>query len=266
VVLEGGIVMRAVRVSIGGLMAVVLVAAIGLAALRDPNAIWAGMMLLLTCGVLTLAIVGVVCRRQAGRAGWLGFARFGWGYLALAAAWPLSHWIQLPTVTLLEALGPKLGGPPSGLGGGMGGDPLIPPSLQVGHCLWALLAAILGGMLARALFAPPAGRSESSDSLAQPMGQPPRKRWLWPMPIALAASILVTSAATVWSRSAPGLGAGATFLLTWGLLGLRSLGAGAGAAAGDLAGRHPLRRRLPAPDARPLANSGGTTVSLSRHR
>jgi hypothetical protein len=57
------------------------------------------------------------------------------------------------------------------------------------------------------------------------MGQPPRKRWLKPTMIALPGLALVTSAATVWSRSAPGFWAGATFLLTWGLLGLLSLGA-----------------------------------------
>jgi hypothetical protein len=217
--------MRTIRFSIGGLMGIVLIAAISLAALRNANAIWAGVMLLLTCAVLGMAILGVVCRRQAQRAWWLGFALFGWGYLALAVSWPLSHWIQLPTVTLLEVLALKLGARPSGMGGGMGVDPLIPPLLQVGHCLWALLAAVLGGMLARALFALPAGRSESSATLARPGGQPPRKRWLRPAMIAPAASILVTSAATICSPSAPGVWAGATLLLTWGLLGLLVLGA-----------------------------------------
>lgn len=210
-----GILMRT-RVSIGGLMGIVLIAAIGLAALRNANQTWAGVILLLTCGVLTFAIIGVVCRRQAERAWWLGFALFGWGYLALAAGWLLSHWSHLPTVPLLEALRPRLGVPGFGF---------LWPYLQVGHCLWALLAAILGGMLARALFALPAGRSDSSGTVAQPMGQPPRKRWLWPTMIALATSIVVTSAAAVWSRSAPGPWAGTTFLLTWGMLGLLSLGA-----------------------------------------
>ncbi len=75
---------QTIRFSIAGLMGIVLVAAIGLAALRNASETWAGVMLLLTCGALALAVVGVVCRAEAERAWWLGFALFGWGYLALA--------------------------------------------------------------------------------------------------------------------------------------------------------------------------------------
>src|SRR6184192_4085180 len=134
--------MSTVRFSIGGLMGVVLVAAIGLAALRNASEPWAGVMLLLTHGVLGFAAIGVVCRRHVERAWWLGFSLFGWGYLALVAFWP---WYDFPpTTTLLEVVGPRLGVPPH-YGWGMGGVRLNPSYAQVGHCLWALLAAILGG-------------------------------------------------------------------------------------------------------------------------
>ena len=62
---------------------VVLVASLGLTGLALGLAIWAGATFLVTCGVLSLAVVGAVCRGGAGRAWWLGFALFGWGYLGL---------------------------------------------------------------------------------------------------------------------------------------------------------------------------------------
>ena len=37
-------------------------------------------MLLLTLGLLAVAVLGVVYRREERRAWWLGFALFGWGF------------------------------------------------------------------------------------------------------------------------------------------------------------------------------------------
>ena len=53
--------MHTFRFRVAGLMGAVLVIALGLAALRDASETWAGMTFLLTCGVLCLAIVGIVC-------------------------------------------------------------------------------------------------------------------------------------------------------------------------------------------------------------
>ena len=74
--------MRTVRFSIARLMGAVLVAAVGLAALRNASPIWAGAMVLSTYVVLGLAILCAVLRGRAERAWWLGFCVFGWGYLA----------------------------------------------------------------------------------------------------------------------------------------------------------------------------------------
>ena len=104
--------LRRIRFSIAGLMGVVLVSAVGFAALRNASEAWAGWMLLLTCGVLTLAVVGSLCRGPDERAGWLGFALFGWGYLALAL-WHSFSQGTLPTITLAEAIGSQLGASPS---------------------------------------------------------------------------------------------------------------------------------------------------------
>ena len=76
--------MRTVRFSIAALMAVVLIVALGLAALRNSSATWAGVTFLLTCAVLCLAIVGIVCDGDVRRAWWLGFALFSSVYFSSA--------------------------------------------------------------------------------------------------------------------------------------------------------------------------------------
>ena len=112
-------------------MVAVLIVALGLAALRNSSATWAGMTFLLTCAVLCLAIVGVVCDGNARRAWWLGFALFGWGYLLLA------FWssVELPTMALLDAIGQRfdLSVHFSGRMGGMGGGMKERRSLESRH-------------------------------------------------------------------------------------------------------------------------------------
>src|SRR4051812_41066634 len=100
--------MRMPRTSIAGLMGAVLVASLGLTALRSGSAIWAGMTFLVTCGVLALAVVGAVCRVGPARAWWLGFALFGGGYLALVF-WSGggATWWNLPTSNVLGLVSPR---------------------------------------------------------------------------------------------------------------------------------------------------------------
>ena len=93
--------MRAVRFSIAGLMGAV-------AGRRD----WIGCVCAATrthgpaassgdAAALGLALVGAVCRRGEKRAWWLGFAVFGWIYMACAFA-PYDLWPKLPTQILLD--------------------------------------------------------------------------------------------------------------------------------------------------------------------
>jgi hypothetical protein len=77
--------MRNLRASIAGLMGLVLIAALGMAALRNASETWAGVTYLVTRGVLGLAILCAIYARGARRAWWLGVCLFGWGYLALMA-------------------------------------------------------------------------------------------------------------------------------------------------------------------------------------
>ncbi len=246
---------RSIRFSIAGLMGVVLVAAIGLAALRDATETWAGAMLLVTCGILALAVVGVVCRTESERAWWLGFALFGWGYLALAFwSWDNDRSPRLPTLVWLDTLGTKLGLPARAVGGGMGGmgggmrsTGIFPfggiwgtfggfggnaggvgadgSFAQVGHCLWALLFAILGGILARFLFAIPPSCSQTRPTDSDRAAPPSRKRFARPAVVGIVGFMLLASLLAMRSKPAPGLWAGATFLVTCGLLGLTALGA-----------------------------------------
>ena len=210
--------MRSFRVSIAGLMGAVLIAALCVAALRFASETWAGVTLMATCGVLGLAVVGVVYRDVPERAWWLGFALFGWGYLVLAF-WSPFIATTLPTLTLLVDVFTKVGVTVADFGFR---DLSFTP---IDHCFWALLAAILGGMLATILFAIPLTRSERPAAETQESGQPPRKWWRRPAVIGESGIALTGTVAVVTSGLAPMLWAGLTFLLTCVLLGFAILGA-----------------------------------------
>src|SRR5262245_58393130 len=95
------------RFSIGSLMVLTLVIAVAVAALRDASDTWAGILFGITLFLLASSLLGVIHRRDAKRAGWQGFALFGWGYLALAMAPGLDP-AKLATTQLLDALHAKL--------------------------------------------------------------------------------------------------------------------------------------------------------------
>ncbi len=75
--------MRRIRFNIANLVAVILILGVGCAALREATDLWVSSIFSLTLGVLLLSILLAVHRREKRRAFWLGFALFGWIYLAL---------------------------------------------------------------------------------------------------------------------------------------------------------------------------------------
>ncbi len=91
------------RFSIRGAMSLVLVCAVGLAALRNANELWAGVIVLVTMALLGTALLGVIHQHGQGRAWWLGFGVFAGGYLVLALGPWFSEHIQ-PTLATTQLL------------------------------------------------------------------------------------------------------------------------------------------------------------------
>jgi hypothetical protein len=181
--------MRLPRFTIAGLMGLVVVVAVGVAALRFASELWAGVLLMLTLAVLGAAVLAFHERTGARRAWCRGFALFGWGYLALAMGPWASDTIapRLPTTRGLDTFyarmhpGDGIGdhavriwelasgdftvavstdaAPPSsvafrpdgrGLGNASRSIPTRDSFHRVGLCLWALLVAGVGGVVGRA--------------------------------------------------------------------------------------------------------------------
>ena len=231
--------MRTIRFPIKGLMGAVLVVALGLAAVRDAFRNLVRRDLPLTCGVLCLAIVGVVCRRDEERAWWLGFALFGWGYLLLsmraqsnasnpdparrggrdwrqsmaAVGWRHGRWNEKHRSLGLRWFRRRHWRRPRH--SRYSGDRSQPLGVGV---------ALLGGFLARAIFG--GARDGRESRLDRASGRPhiTAAWWLWPAALGLAGGGRDCRSRRDWIRSSPGFWVGTTFLATCGLLGMTILG------------------------------------------
>ena len=89
------------------LTGIMLIATAAVAGSRSAPGLWAGVIFLLTCGMLGLAALGALAGRGRRRTMWLAAALFGWGYMyftfgrSVDAGWPYP-----PTTHLLNALRP----------------------------------------------------------------------------------------------------------------------------------------------------------------
>ena len=80
--------MKRLRVSILGLIAIVVVLAMAFAALRTASNLWFSALYTFTTVVLLLAVIAARFGHRSTRAFWFGFAVFGWGFLVLGSgAW-----------------------------------------------------------------------------------------------------------------------------------------------------------------------------------
>jgi hypothetical protein len=173
------------RFTILGLMALILGAAVGVAALRNADDNWAGGMMLATALLIGVATLGAVYQSGRRRAGRVGFAVFAGGYFALAfLGLSEPNLTRLPTTSLLRYVHEKVAPTPMYLTATVAGGPptaatltvsnsvpiqlalvakpstnrwqfLLPGAADyqafsiVGHCLFALLAGLLGVFIAR---------------------------------------------------------------------------------------------------------------------
>ncbi len=195
-------------------MTFVLIVSLALVALLSESEAWAGGVYLVTYAVLLLAIVGAVCRTGSERAWWLGFALFGFAYFR----WTLHLGLKLPTTLFLEFIRP------AGVGQGDFRSYPLGNYWLIGHCLWSLLAATFGGVLAAALFAVPKAQPDSLDVEPRQEARPTRLKWRRAAAIGLALFVPLSAMILVSPLSDPALWTSALYLSTWALLGITVLG------------------------------------------
>lgn len=91
------------RVSIAGLMAVMIPVALGLVALREASQLWVDIVFNLVVASLLLATYKAIGSRGTAAARWAGFASFGWAHLVLGLIgmpWGQHHGVSPNLVTL----------------------------------------------------------------------------------------------------------------------------------------------------------------------
>jgi hypothetical protein len=163
--------MTRLRFTIGTLVLVVAVAAVGLAAIHSGSAAWAGAMLSITVFAMICSLLGIALGRAMRRVYWTGFAILGWSYLLLMYVPWLSdnigqnllapnlfayldevlHAATLPgggSSVGMQSIPVELIGA-SATGGGFGGAPFTGGAAsefqRIGMAIEALLWAFLGG-------------------------------------------------------------------------------------------------------------------------
>src|SRR5262249_30074509 len=103
--------MRMWRVSIAGLMGLVLVVAVGLAGLKEGTFWWAWASVARTVLAVLIAGLNAMFRDRRARPFWAGFALFGGAYVLLnlgTLTSPTAANLPLPTAWLLEKLHPRI--------------------------------------------------------------------------------------------------------------------------------------------------------------
>jgi hypothetical protein len=173
--------MHPFRVTIAQLILVVVIAAIGFAAIRSGSPAWSGALFSITLFAMICSLLGIALGRGTRRVYWSGFATLGWSYLLLIyVPWlheNVGQYLLAPNLfeqleVLLQATQTGGGGlqsvPLGALGatataggfGGAAGVPGLTDFVRIGTSMEALLWAFLGGWAAR-YFA--SGRDQESN-------------------------------------------------------------------------------------------------------
>jgi len=140
--------------SLRSLLGLGALVAAGCAALLYPSGLWASLAIYGVLVALAAAILGSIVRRGSAQSFWLGFALFGCGYIWLTYEGEANvsppGWFQLKgqqgTTKLLRFAYDKLHArkPTQGL---LYED--LRPFTEVGHSLWTLVFAFVGGWIGR---------------------------------------------------------------------------------------------------------------------
>jgi hypothetical protein len=187
--------MQRPRYTIAELILVVLVIALGLAAIRIASASWAGAMYSIMFFALICSFLGVALGRGSRRIYWSGFALLGWSYIILMyTPWlydKFGQYLLAPNLfayleEVLHQDQPAGGGmqslPPGLLGatataGGFAGPVGVDASselVRIGIAMEALLWAFLGGWAARYFASGPDG-ALAAGATAAARGREPRE-------------------------------------------------------------------------------------------
>lgn len=139
--------MQKPQISIRFLMLVVVMVGLAFAALVNPSGLWASVTFMVTLGLLLYSLVMATFRRGKPRLYWASMAIFGWGWLMYIG---MTGDLQLPDSTASHAIAELWGQlHPRG--------PFVPPVepqpvlafLQIGHCLFTIVVALLGALVVR---------------------------------------------------------------------------------------------------------------------
>ena len=154
------------------LLVVVAFVAVGCAALANASPAVADTAYTMAIGVMFIALLGILYRREADRAFWVGFAIFGMGYLLLLGSGPLSIRAgKLATTTLMEYVYSQTGLSDRAVASVVAqsrNQILLPQRaerrarstfVRIGHSIWTLILAYLGGLLARYFYSTRADKS-----------------------------------------------------------------------------------------------------------
>jgi hypothetical protein len=120
------------------------------------------------------------------------------------------------------------------LAGGFGGGPSstpLGPFEKIGHCLWALVAALIGGVVSSLLF----GGRRKRDEPIPVAARAPGRRPFWPAFLGVAGCVIIVwlgLLSSLGAKSSPEFWAGTTFFFTCGLVGTMVLAAAAGQGKG----------------------------------
>ncbi len=135
------------RITIAGLMVIVLYVALGFAALTNANYFWADATYTLAIISIATALLGTIVRKGTARVPWIGYAVFGWTYVLLDVlpSWVNSGFgfarVTRPNLMLMWGIGQ--------LKPYISSSPNLLPFDQVSYSLGMILFGLIGIVVAR---------------------------------------------------------------------------------------------------------------------